>query len=163
MVIIRKMNSEDLNTVLEIFLEAIESGKSTFRTSAPNIDEFEVAFKKECRLVVLIDNKIVGWCAISKYKSGCAYSGVADISIYIRNEYRGTGIGTKLLNTLIICSEKKGYWTLQSSLFAQNIGSIKLHEKCGFHRVGIRKNIGKDIFGEWTDVILMERRSKEIF
>ncbi|GEM_PF-3779163 len=45
----------------------------------------------------------------------------------------------------------------------ENITSIKLHEKCGFRKVGIREKISKmNNEEEWHDVVLMERRSQVV-
>ncbi|WP_335621883.1 GNAT family N-acetyltransferase [Chryseobacterium camelliae] len=67
-------------------------------------------------------------------------------------------MGTLLLNELIKQSEANGIWTLQSGIFSENKGSIRLHEKCGFRRVGYRERIAKKN-GIWKDTVLMERRS----
>jgi len=51
---------------------------------------------------------------------------------------------------------------LEADSFANNTGSIQLHEKCGFRQVGYREKIGKDHFGVWRDAVLMECRSQTV-
>lgn len=77
----------------------------------------------------------------------CVYHGVAEVSIYVRDSYKGKQVGTQLLTHLIAKSEKHGIWTLQSGMMEDNLASIRLHEKCGFRKVGYRERIGKDRFG----------------
>jgi phosphinothricin acetyltransferase len=60
-----------------------------------------------------------------------------------------------LLNQLIIESENNGICTLQSGIFPQNTGSIKVHERCGFRQIGFRERIGS-LNGVWFDNVLME-------
>jgi L-amino acid N-acyltransferase YncA len=62
------------------------------------------------------------------------------------------------LQTLIGQSEQNGIWTLQASVFPENVASIALHKSCGFREVGTRERIGK-MNGVWRDTVLLERRS----
>jgi len=66
-----------------------------------------------------------------------------------------------LLEQLIEESEQAGIWTLQASIFPENVASIELHLKCGFREVGRRESIAK-LNGVWRDTILFERRSKRV-
>ena len=88
-----------------------------------------------------------------------AYKGVVELSIFADKEVIHQGIGFKLLNHLVKETEQKGYWTLYSAIFSVNIASIELHKKCGFRVIGYREKIAKDIFGNWADTTIMERRS----
>ena len=54
-----------------------------------------------------------------------------------------------------------GIWTLQAGIFPENRASLALHHACGFRTVGFRERIGR-LDGAWRDVVLLERRSKEI-
>jgi L-amino acid N-acyltransferase YncA len=47
---------------------------------------------------------------------------------------------------------------LQAGIFPENVGSLVVHERCGFREVGRRERIGK-VNSEWRDTILLERRS----
>ena len=84
--------------------------------------------------------------------------GVAEVSVYVSEEARGSGIGKLLLQALIGASEQGGLWTLQAGVFPENAPSIALHEKCGFRVIGHRERIGK-LNGRWRDTVLLERRS----
>jgi phosphinothricin acetyltransferase len=107
----------------------------------------------------LINNNIVGWAALSPVSSRCIYGGVAEISVYVANGFRGNKIGEKLLQELIRASERNGLWTIQSGVFPENTASIELHKKVGFRVIGYREKVGV-LDGKWKDNILMERRSK---
>lgn len=159
---IRKMNFNDIDRVLAIDLQGIEEGNSTFRQNIISINEWDSKFKKECRYVWIEDDEIQGWIALVGSTKSPAYTGVCEISIYIDRRYRGKKIGDKLLKKLIEESEKEKIWTLESQVFKENIASINLHIKNGFREVGIREKIAKDKFGDWRDVVLLERRSRYI-
>nr|WP_321412520.1 N-acetyltransferase family protein [uncultured Carboxylicivirga sp.] len=110
------------------------------------------------RFVIAINNEIAGWAALSPVSNTCIYGGVAEVSVYVSDKYRGTGIGKKLLD-LIKDSEKNGIWTLQAGIFTENIASVKLHESVGFRLIGYREKIGK-LNGQWKDNLIFEKRSE---
>lgn len=157
---IRKMEYKDIDRVLSILAEAIVEGNSTFKRKVPTVDDWDKSRIHECRLVKVIDDEVVGWVALSKGNSSSpAYDGVCEVSIYISSKNRGQGIGDELLKAVIKESEKRGYWLLESIIFSDNIASINLHIKNGFEVIGSRKAIARDIFGNWRDVTLLDRRS----
>jgi phosphinothricin acetyltransferase len=86
---------------------------------------------------------------------------VAEVSVYIGPEHRGKGVGKSLMEAMIASSEAMGLWTLQSGIFPENLGSIKLHEKMGFRYIGKRERVGK-LDGVWKDNLLFERRSETV-
>ncbi len=160
--IIQEMTKADWQGVVKVYSEGINTGKATFQTELPNLDQWDHGHIKTCRLVARLGKKVLGWCALSPTSSRCVYAGVGEVSIYIGEEYRGKGIGKELLTNLVKLSEENGFWTLQSGIIKENVGSIALHKSCGFREIGIREKISKMSNGEWHDVILMERRSKSI-
>jgi len=87
-----------------------------------------------------------------------AYACVAEISLYIAEEARGKGVGTRLMDDVIQASEAAGIWTLQSQVFPENQASLRLHERFDFREVGRRERIGR-LGGRWRDTVLLERRS----
>ena len=46
-------------------------------------------------------------------------------------------------------------------IFPENVGSVRIHEKCGFRLIGKRERLGK-MGGRWRDVLLLERRSTKV-
>ncbi len=158
---IEAMIDSDWPRVREIYAEGIASGIATFEEDLPNKESWDVSrIIEKGRIVAKKGNLIVGWAALSPVSSRCVYKGVAEVSVYVCKSCRGDGVGKKLLNTLIRASEEVGIWTLESSMFPENMASIRLHESCGFRKVGFRERIG-ELDGKWRDTILMERRSQD--
>lgn len=161
--IIRQMKEEDWNSVADIYRQGIKTKSATFQTEPPEYRDWDKSHLQIGRLVAVNDqNCVVGWVALSPTSSRCVYRGVAEVSIYINENYRKNNIGYELLNRLIAETENKNIWTLQSGIFAKNEGSIALHKKCGFRVVGVREKIACDGEGIWHDTVLMERRSKVV-
>lgn len=129
-----------------------------FKTEATDWETWDKSHLPNCRIAVIDGKQMEGWAALSPVSSRCVYAGVAEVSIYIAENFRGKGVGKYLLLKLIEESEAAGLWTLQSGIFSDNTASIILHEQCGFRVIGYREKIGKKD-GVWKDNIIMERRS----
>jgi len=157
---IDEMKQLDWEQVSSIYLEGIKTGKATFQTEVPTWDNWDNGHVNSCRLVIRCGNNVLGWGALSPTSSRCVYEGVAEVSIYIGENYRGQGLGKVILEKLIELSEENGFWTLQSGIIRENTSSILLHEKCGFREIGIREKVAKMNNEKWHDVVFMERRSK---
>jgi phosphinothricin acetyltransferase len=104
---------------------------------------------------------VVGWTALAAVSHRPAYTGVAEVSLYVRERFRRKGHGRALLTALVEASEAAGLWTLQAALFPENLASVRLHLTCGFRQVGLREKLGR-LRGVWRDVLLLERRSGTI-
>ena len=161
MVSIRPMKKADWPTVSDIYTQGIATGYATFETEVPAFEEWNKNHLSSCRLIAERGGEIAGWAALSPVSGRCVYGGVAEVSVYVGAEYHGLGIGKLLMKHLILESEKAGLWTLQSGIFPENAGSIKLHEKVGFRKLGYREKVGK-LHGEWKDNLIFERRSKVV-
>jgi phosphinothricin acetyltransferase len=156
---IRTLTADDWNAVRAIYLDGIATGQATFETHAPSWAEWNGAHLPVPRLVASSENHVLGWAALSPVSSRAVYAGVAEVSVYVASNSLGKGIGGALLGALVAESEKNAIWTLQASIFPENVASISLHKTCSFREVGRRERIGK-MNGVWRDTVLLERRSK---
>ena len=157
----RFFDEKDWEKVCEIYTQGIETKNATFQVKAPNWQDWNNSHLNTCRIIAELSGEIVGWSALSPISSRCVYGGVAEVSVYVSNEYSGQKVGTKLLEKLIEESEKNGIWTLQAGIFPENEASLKIHTNLGFRTVGYREKVGK-MNGIWRDTILLERRSTKV-
>ena len=159
--LIKRMRPVDWDEVREIYLEGIAGGQATFETEAPSWENWDANHLGVARLLARDDGKLIGWAALSPVSSRRVYAGVAETSVYVSLERRGTGVGRLLLDRLISESEQNGIWMLQAVMFPENTASVALHRAAGFREVGRRERISK-LNGNWRDTILLERRSRLI-
>lgn len=155
------MTTEDWESVADIYKQGIDTGNATFQQDIPAWSEWDKAHLPFCRIVAVWENEIAGWAALTPVSGRCVYAGVAEVSVYVSNKYRGQKIGARLLDKLIAESERENLWTLQAGIFPENKPSIKIHENLGFRQVGYREKIGK-MNGVWRDTVLLERRSRTV-
>jgi L-amino acid N-acyltransferase YncA len=159
---IAAMEPSDWPDVRRIYEEGIARGRATFETQAPEWEAWDASHRRECRFVARRDGRVVGWIALSAVSRRQVYRGVAEVSVYVGEEARGSGVGRALFERLIPDSEAAGIWTVQAGVQAENEASLALHEAMGFRRVGVREGFGQDAEGVWRDVVLLERRSKSV-
>ena len=155
---IDQMRASDWEQVRAIYLEGIRTGQATFETEAPSCEGWNESHLPFARLVRREGETVLGWAALSAVSQREVYRGVAEVTVYVAESARGRGIGRALLEALIEASESNGVWTLQASIFPENIASVELHRRCGFREVGRRERIAR-LRGVWRDTLLFERRS----
>lgn len=158
---IREMTLNEGKRVLEIYKMGLETRNATFETNVPSWEDWDSKHLKHSRFVYLESETVLGWAALSPVSARKVYEGVAELSIYIDTNSLGKGIGSKLMERIIISSEMHGIWTLFSSVFPENKATIKLHNKFGFRVIGSREKIAK-LDNQWRDTVLLERRSKKV-
>ena len=159
--LIDQMRPPDWDEVREIYLQGIAGGQATFETEAPDWEDWDANHLAFARMVAREDEQLIGWAALSPISARRAYAGVAETSVYVASDKRGTGVGRMLLEALVSESERHGIWTLQAVMFPENQASVALHRTCGFREIGRRDRISK-LNGVWRDTVLLERRSRRI-
>ena len=107
-------------------------------------------------LVAEKDGVVVGWAALSKWSDRCAYSDTAEVSLYVKKENQGKGIGRQLLKALIKEGRNIGLHTVIARIAEGNQASIHLFKSENFETIGIMKEVGRK-FGKLLDVYLMQK------
>jgi len=151
----------DWPRVCSVYMEGILSGNATFETEPPTWEQWDQNHLSFGRLAARNDDDLIGWAALSPVSGRKCYAGVAEVSVYVSASARGQGIGRALLRELIRQSEANCIWTLQGSVFPENVASLRMCIANGFRQVGRRKHIAK-LNGLWRDTVLIERRSDRV-
>ena len=159
MLTIRQAAFDDLGQITEIYNGAIEKTTATFDTEPKTPEEQERWFAEhDARHPVLIaerDDTVVGWASLSQWSGRCAYSDTAEISLYIKEECRGKGIGKELMKTIIQEGKTAGLHTVIARIADSNDISIELCKSFGFQQIGTMREVGKK-FGKLLDVHIMQ-------
>lgn len=158
---ILQMTVNHWHFVREIYEAGIAGANATFETEVPSWEEWDARHLSFARLVAVVDVHVKGWAALSPVSTRTVYRGVAENSVYVVSDAQRRGLGRFLLETLITESERNGVWTLQNSIFPENVASIRLHKACGFREVGYRERVA-EMNGRWRNTIFMERRSRVV-
>jgi L-amino acid N-acyltransferase len=101
------------------------------------------------------DQAVLGYASFGDWRAFDGYRHTVEHSVYVRSDQRGKGIGSALMQRLIVNAQSIGKHVMVAGIEANNAGSIKLHEKLGFEHVGHLKEVGMK-FGAWLDLAFMQ-------
>ncbi len=109
-------------------------------------------------LVAINREEVVGIAYLSKFREKSGYRFAFENTIYIHKNYLKQGIGSKLLKKLIYVSKKNKNIKLIIAVIGslESKGSIKIHQKLGFKKVGVIKKIGFKN-KKWMDSIFLQK------
>src|SRR5690349_20556059 len=95
---VRDATLEDAESIARIYNQGIEDRMATLETTLRGADERRQWLQaRSARHPVLVaassDNQVVGWASLNQFNPRPAYDHVADFSVYVAREARGTGVG----------------------------------------------------------------------
>ncbi len=131
---------EDLAAIVEIYNSVIPGRLVSADTEPVSVEQrlpwfYEHDPVRRPIRVAEADGEVVGWLSLSDFYDGRpAYNGTAEIGIYVKEGYRGGGIGGRLLEEAIERAPALGIKTLTAGAFTSNEPSLKLFSRFGFER-----------------------------
>ncbi len=173
--IIRLANLDDSEAIRTIYNKEVSNSTATLDL-VPRTTEAQRAWMIERTgaypVVVAIDGpvatngmsaepdsdkgEVVGFGSLSPYRERPGYSTSVEISVYVRQDQRGKGVGKLIVNKLVDLAGAHGFHTVLARIGGSNVASIKLHTACGFENVGVEREVGRK-FGKWIDVTILQR------
>ena len=162
-VVLRRIRWEDLDDCIEFINSLVEEHAEILRdTNVTREEEADwlgsrlarIEKGQEIGVVAEVDGKMVANSEVEKRGSYMSHLGY--LGIGIKKGYRGIGIGSRLMQTLIDESKKMGLEILVLDVFDINEGAKALYKKMGFKEAGrIPRGIHKD--GKYIDLVRMTR------
>lgn len=157
---IRQAVAADLPSILDIYNDAVLHTVATFDTVPRTMEQQEQWFEqhgKSYPVLVAEDNGLVtGWASLNRYSDRLAYARTSELSLYIRDGYRGHGLGKTMLEAILQEGKTAGLHTVLSRITEGNDNSIHIHRVFGFEIVGTMREVGFK-FGRLLDVVLMQK------
>ena len=156
----RLATDTDAEAIARIYNEGIADRLATFETRPRTAEEIARGLRERAgrwpTVVVERGDRVIAWASASEYRTRPCYSGVAEFSVYVARDARGTGAGRVAMDALVAECETRGMWKLLSRVFPENEASRKLLAKVGFREVGTYKRHAR-LDGEWRDTVIVER------
>ena len=154
-VAIRTASQDDLPDINAIFNHYVANSTCVWQTTPCSDPERRAWYDEHDAstpvLVAESDGRIVGWGALTKYRTTCA----VEDSVYVHPDFLRRGIGTGLLIELITAARQNGHHSILAVISEDQQPSIRLHEKLGFQEVGRFRELGRK-FGRWLDCVYLQ-------
>jgi ribosomal protein S18 acetylase RimI-like enzyme len=157
MTTIRAIAKEDIPAFREVLDSVARERKYLAMLEAPPLDAAQafimgIIKAGHAQFVAETDGKIVGWCDAVPGAAGTAH--IANLGMGVHRDFRGRGIGRRLLETTIARVRDQGLEKIELQVYASNAAAIALYRKFGFVDEGCRKR-GRLVDGVFEDVLLM--------
>lgn len=147
--------------VLAIFNEAIEHSTALYDYKPRTVAMVEAWFDEKARgnhPVVGIEDaggELMGFATYGPFRVRPAYKYTVEHSVYVDAQFRGRGVGRRLMEELIRQATRQEYHVMVGAIDAANAGSIAFHERLGFRHGGTLPQVGFK-FGRWLDLALYQ-------
>lgn len=159
---IRPALRSDVPAILEIYNDAVLNTTASADYKVRSLESRYEWFDEHAREgypVFVAENAegvVVGWSSLSRYQERYGYRFSTENSIYVHPEWRGRGVGKRLMPPLIESAQTMGLHAILAGISADNEASLNLHAQFGFVKVAhFKETILK--FGQWLDVVYMEK------
>lgn len=164
---IRTATVDDAKELLAIYAPYVKKTAITFEYEVPTLEEFkkriENTLKNYPYLVAEADGELLGYAYTSAFHERAAYDWAAEVSIYVREDRKGCGIGGRLYTALEDISRTQHILNLNACIAYPELedayltkDSVRFHEHLGYCMVGEFHKCGYK-FGRWYDMVWMEK------
>jgi ribosomal protein S18 acetylase RimI-like enzyme len=128
------------------------------RTEAPSMEDVrsftrENIAKGNAHVVAVDGERVVGWCDIVPSKRE-VFSHCGTLGMGLLGEYRGKGIGLRMLGAALDRARQNGLERVELEVFESNQRAIGMYRKAGF-RVEGKKERAARLDGAYQNVLLM--------
>jgi len=162
--VIRPSRDDDVEAMLAIYRHHVRHGVEPGAFQAAELPDPEdlkqrrknMRHRRLPHIVAEREFVVVGYAYAVPFRKRPAYRYTLKHSIYVHHDHVRSGIGRALLPALIDACAAAGCRQLIGYIDAANAASIRLHESCGFQKVGYLPSVGYK-FGRWTDSVMMQR------
>lgn len=158
--LLRDAREADLPAVRAIFNHWIEHSTASFRT-APDTDEQTRAWfagrgPEHPVLVAEEAGEVLAWASLNPHKPANGYRHTVEMSVYVRPDALGRGLGRRLAAELLARAAASGLHAVLGGVCTEQDASRRMLESLGFAKVAHLREVGFK-FGRWLDVAYFEK------
>jgi phosphinothricin acetyltransferase len=107
-------------------------------------------------VAVVDDEEVVAFGGLAPYRPKPSYARTVEDSVYVKDGWRGKGLGGLILDALIERARCCGHHAMIARIIAENDASRRLHARRGFVQVGHEREVAFKL-GRWLDVLTLQR------
>ena len=159
---VRDADETHLPGILAIYNEVLATSTAIFSDQPSTLDELTTWFRARRAqgypvLVAVEGPRVLGYATFGDFRSWPGYRHTVEHSVHVAADARGRGIGGALMTQLLPRAVALDKHVMLAGIDASNAASIRFHERLGFERVGLLREVGCK-FGRWLDLAFLQRR-----
>lgn len=159
---IKLASRSDVPAMREIFNEVLRNSNSIYREEDVSLEERYEWFDEKINHGFPIfgayeDDKLIGYAGYGTWRAAQGYRKTVELTIYVDAKYRGSGIGTNLMQTLINKAAEDRFHVMVGAIDAENHGSIEFHKKFGFVETARMPEVAQKN-GHWLTLVFMQKQ-----
>ena len=146
--------------MLQIYAPYVEHTTVSAEYFAPSPATFAARMEAlRTKFPVLVfekEGEILGYAYLAPAFERRAFSWDCDLSVYVRRDSRGGGIGTKLEGACARIAKELGYRRIYALVTGENGASIAFHKRAGYH---VAAELPEALFkkGRWMSLVWLEK------
>lgn len=160
---LRTARLQDASAILDIYAPYIENTTITFEYAVPTEAEFQKRIENIMTAypyyVCEDKGEVIGYAYGCRFSERAAYNWDMELSVYIKDGFKGKGIASALYGALIETGEYMGVRNFYARITAPNLPSENLHRRFGFVLEGTLKKSGFK-HSVWKDVLYYTKHIK---
>lgn len=108
-----------------------------------------------CEGVACDSGSVIGFASFGDFRAWPGYRFTVEHSVHVHASWRGQGAGSQLVKELIPRAAALGKHVMIGGIDADNVASLRFHERLGFERVAHFKEVGFK-FGRFLDLVFVQ-------
>ena len=158
--VIEELVEEDLPGLLAIYNDVIATSTAVYSDVPTTLAERREWWQARRRqgypvLAARDDSGVVGFATFGDFRSWPGYRHTVEHTVHVRADRRGQGVGSALVRALLPRAAALDKHVMIGAIDAANAGSIRMHERLGFVRVGHLREVGRK-FDRWLDLVFVQ-------
>jgi phosphinothricin acetyltransferase len=159
---IRDAMEEDFGAITSIYNDVLLHSTAIYRDEPTTVAERLSWWQSRTRqnyptLVACDGGTPVGFSSFGDFRVSYGYRHTVEHSVHVHASWRGRGVGSRLVEALLPRATAMGKHVMVGGIDAENVGSLRFHERLGFEQVAHFKEVGYK-FGRYLDLVFMQKR-----
>ena len=150
---------KDIPALLDIYGQYIPTSV-TFEYELPSQEEFSRRLASFSAVYPFLtaeeDGNVLGYAYAHRCAERAAYGWGAELSVYLRPEAAGKGLGARMYRALMDLLRLQGVRTVYGLVASPNPASEVMHTAMGFRLMGVQQKAGYKN-GRWIDLLWFEK------
>lgn len=158
---IRLAERTDVPAMREIFNEVLRNSNSIYRENEVTLEDRYAWFDEKIEHGFPIfgayeEDQLVGYAGYGAWRAAQGYRKSVELTIYVDQKFRGAGIGSALMKTIIEQAKADGHNVMIGAIDSDNQQSINFHKGFGFIETARMPEVAQKN-NKWLTLVFMQK------